>query len=204
MKKTVTLIACAILAGCASPSNQLVWYNPSKSQYEAEQDFRTAQYEATKYGYVAPSSMGDPIASGAASGVQTFFRKNEIMSAYMRSRGYTLVKRSAIPSSPISLPPSSTAPAGLTPSGTGGIQPFLYYHEGEYLEILSFPDRQKERDGMRVGDKITKVQGRDVKSLSMGEVHRLLTGSVGDTRELTVESGGMPKAITVKLIHDTK
>jgi len=199
----ILLLWAILLTGCVTTANQLVWYNPTKTLAEAEHDLRMAQYDATKYGYVAPSMMGDPLASGFAAGLQAGFRKNEIVSGYMQSRGYRLVRRSEFPSLP---PTGSSTRAVNTQTGSidGGIQPFVYYHEGDYLEILAFSAKEKEYKGLRIGDRILKIDEVQVSSMSMGDVFRHLTGNIGDKRKLLIlNKDGTQNEIEIQLVPDS-
>ncbi|MFA5922376.1 MAG: hypothetical protein WC856_13960 [Methylococcaceae bacterium] len=84
-KGIIALAVCAaLMSGCAKS----VWMNPSVTQEQSQKDFAECQYDVVKH---TPSyyGMGDPIASGIASGM----RQNEIMSACMSSKGYHLEAR---------------------------------------------------------------------------------------------------------------
>lgn len=46
-----------------------------------------------------------------------------------------------------------------------------------------------DREGIRAGDELLLIDGRDVRSMSMKEVHQALEGEVGDTVKLTLVRG---------------
>lgn len=73
----------ALFTGCAS---QGVWYQESKSLAECQQDYKDCEYDTVKHGYA--SLKDDP------SGIETVFRRLEILKACMQSKGYRLISRS--------------------------------------------------------------------------------------------------------------
>lgn len=100
----VVAVAVSFVTGCAS---QMVWYQDGKTFAEADRDLRECKFEAVKHGYVQASPFGDPIASGAAAGVEQAFRQNDIMRSCMNAKGYRLVSRNQI-ATPARLPSVST------------------------------------------------------------------------------------------------
>ena len=77
----VVTVAAVLMAGCA----QQIWVNPSVSNEQANREFNECKYDAVKHtpGY---DFVGDPVAAAFAAGM----RENEIMSACMASKGYSL------------------------------------------------------------------------------------------------------------------
>ena len=51
------------------------------------------------------------------------------------------------------------------------------------------PNLAAAREGVRTGDEILLIDGRDVRSMSMREVHQALEGQIGDRVKLTLVRG---------------
>ena len=61
------------------------------------------------------------------------------------------------------------------------------------------PKLAAAREGIRAGDEILLIDGRDVRSMSMREVHRALEGDVGDSVKLTLVRGDTVVRATLRL-----
>lgn len=79
----IGLFSLTLFNGCAS---QGVWFQESKSLSECMQDIKDCKFEAIKSGYV--NSNNDSL------GVETAFRRIEIIKACMETKGYRLISRS--------------------------------------------------------------------------------------------------------------
>jgi C-terminal processing protease CtpA/Prc len=53
--------------------------------------------------------------------------------------------------------------------------------------------------GVRVGDEVLLIDGRDVRAMSVREVHRALEGDIGETVKLTLVRGGDIIRVTLRL-----
>jgi C-terminal processing protease CtpA/Prc len=61
------------------------------------------------------------------------------------------------------------------------------------------PKLAAAREGIRTGDEILLIAGRDVRSLSIKEVHHALEGDVGDRVKLTLVRGDTVVRATLRL-----
>jgi C-terminal processing protease CtpA/Prc len=61
------------------------------------------------------------------------------------------------------------------------------------------PKLAAAQEGVRVGDEILLIDGRDVRSMSIKEVHRALDGEVGDSVKLTLVRGDTVVRVTLRL-----
>ncbi|MCE5277084.1 MAG: S41 family peptidase [Planctomycetaceae bacterium] len=74
---------------------------------------------------------------------------------------------------------------------------------GEPLEVVTpLPDSPGFRAGLKVGDKILKVDGRATEDLSVDKLVRMITGKKGSTVVLTITRAGMVKPIDVPIVRD--
>ncbi|MEO7299120.1 MAG: hypothetical protein ABI042_11165 [Verrucomicrobiota bacterium] len=106
MKLFIITVMGLVLAGCVSPGSRGVWYQEGRTDAQIEADFHACQYDVKKYGYVPPQNssytggLGGAAGSGAADGITRAFeqadRKNEIISACMKSKGYRLISRKEV------------------------------------------------------------------------------------------------------------
>jgi len=60
------------------------------------------------------------------------------------------------------------------------------------------------REGLRAGDEILLINGRDVRSMSSKEVHQVLEGDVGDSVKLTLVRGDTVVRATLRLTPATR
>jgi carboxyl-terminal processing protease len=60
------------------------------------------------------------------------------------------------------------------------------------------PGLAAERGGLASGDEILLIEGRDVRSMTGNEVHRVLSGEVGQAVKLTVVRGDEVLRITLR------
>jgi len=194
--------AMVLLAGCVTPANQLVWYNPIKSQAEADADINAARLEATKYGYVAPSPFGNPWTTGFLAGAQTSIRQKEIFDAYMLNRGYRLIRRSQLASQAPDQMWGTHNQATPLIVAQRGTQPFVYQYDTSGLEVLKVT-AGTESAGIVTGERIVKISGIPVSALSMSEVNRAMSGKVSEKLTVTVASApGVERDVVITLVGD--
>lgn len=87
MVRFVLLLVCLLaFSGCASDR---VWVNNSKTNKEAQKDFRECKYDSEKNSFVPYGDGRSPISAGLQEGFQSV----NLMAECMRSRGYSLVDR---------------------------------------------------------------------------------------------------------------
>jgi hypothetical protein len=98
MKRAASLavaLAVCLLSGCATK----YWYRSGVSAEQSQRDLAEAQAEGVKFGYVSHDAgfgMGSAIGTGIGDGIETAARRNEIISACMRAKGYQLLSKSEL------------------------------------------------------------------------------------------------------------
>ncbi len=72
-----------------------------------------------------------------------------------------------------------------------------------HVEVVSpFPGSPADRAGIKPGDVIAKVDGKDAKELSSLQVANMLKGPRGTVVSITLDREGTPKPITVAVMRD--
>jgi hypothetical protein len=84
MKTLALVVAGLLMAGCAS---NMAYYNPKKSNDEAQKDWNECRYDATKFGYVPMWG------TGVGPGIEQALREREVFARCMDSKGYYQVDR---------------------------------------------------------------------------------------------------------------
>ncbi|MCE5328130.1 MAG: S41 family peptidase [Planctomycetaceae bacterium] len=74
---------------------------------------------------------------------------------------------------------------------------------GQPLEVVTpLPDSPGFRAGIKVGDKILKVDGRATEDLGVDKLVRMITGKKGSTVVLTITRAGLVKPIDIPIVRD--
>ena len=68
--------------------------------------------------------------------------------------------------------------------------------------ITPMDDSPAEREGVKAGDYIVKVDGVQVQGKTLSEAVELMRGPVGSKLEITVRRKGVKKALTFKIIRE--
>jgi len=88
LKKLV--VAAALVVGLLGCATNMAYYNPNKTNDEAQRDWNECRYDSKKYGYV--QMWG----TGVGPGVEQAMRESELFKMCMETKGYYLVERTAI------------------------------------------------------------------------------------------------------------
>ena len=90
----------------------------------------------------------------------------------------------------------------MTTGQYGGIGA-LIQQQGEYV-VISEPYKNFPADkaGLIAGDKILKIDSKDVKGKTSSDVSELMKGEPGTSLELTIERYGEPKPIVKKIVRE--
>ena len=83
---------------------------------------------------------------------------------------------------------------------TGSIGAMLGKHHGTgQVTVREVPaDMEAARAGLRPGDRIILIEGRDARHMTAEEVHEALIGPIGSTVALTVERDGQILRLNVR------
>jgi carboxyl-terminal processing protease len=84
--------------------------------------------------------------------------------------------------------------------GTGSIGSMLgKQHDGGRVLVRQVPDdMEAARAGLKPGDEVLFVDGRDARAMTAEQLHQALIGPVGTTVEMTVEREGKIMRLKVK------
>ena len=81
---------------------------------------------------------------------------------------------------------------------TGTFRMFVQSRDDRVSVALVRPGSSADRAGLKVGDRILTLDGRDVQGLGSGALHYLLARDAGKSVSLSVQSpGGEPRALTM-------
>lgn len=94
MKALLAIVVAATLIGCAQNK---AYFNPTKTNYQATNDWNECRYDSKKFGYV--QMWG----TGVGPGIEQVLRERGIFMACMEGKGYYLVERSESPATTTSV-----------------------------------------------------------------------------------------------------
>ncbi len=83
-----------------------------------------------------------------------------------------------------------------------GIGASVETHQGYAVIMMPFEGFAAHRAGLRIGDKILKINGQDMKGKTSEQLSKYLKGQSGTEVSLFVERYGKPKPFEVKLIRE--
>ncbi|RKO68026.1 S41 family peptidase [Desulfofundulus salinus] len=73
----------------------------------------------------------------------------------------------------------------------------------EYLTVVrSYPDTPAQRAGIKQGDVITRIDGRDARGMDLDTAVSMMRGAVGTEVKLTIARKGVPQPWDVKLVRE--
>ncbi len=87
----------------------------------------------------------------------------------------------------------------MTTGKYAGIGSGIRYHKKEARAVISepFENTPSQRAGLKAGDVIMRIDGKDVKGLGTPKVSNMLRGEAGTTFELVVRRGGEEKTMHI-------
>lgn len=84
-----------------------------------------------------------------------------------------------------------------------GVGMSIKKQRGEYMEVISpFIGSPAFRANIQIGDRVTKVNGKDIKNNTAVEVSKMLKGKKGTVVELEIIRKGLKEPLKFKLIRD--
>lgn len=84
-----------------------------------------------------------------------------------------------------------------------GVGMSIKKQRGEYMEVISpFIGSPAFRANIQIGDRVTKVNGKDIKNNTAVEVSKMLKGKKGTVVELEIVRKGLKEPLKFKLIRD--
>ncbi len=100
------------------------------------------------------------------------------------------------------LPPEDARNSRASREGFGGIGVQIGRVNGEFVIDTIFPDRPATHAGLKEHDRITHVDGKSIKGLSLQDVVNRLRGRVGEAIRLTLQRAGLPESFEREIVRD--
>lgn len=89
----------------------------------------------------------------------------------------------------------------MTKGSYGGIGSVITYYKGRVAIAEPYADMPAAQAGLKVGDILLEIDGKDLKGKSVSDVSELLKGQVGTNLALKVERPGVKKPLEFKLVR---
>lgn len=84
-----------------------------------------------------------------------------------------------------------------------GVGMSIRKQKGEYMEVISpFIGSPAFRANIQIGDKVSKVDGKDIRENTAVEVSKMLKGKKGTTVEVEIIRKGLKEPLKIKLVRD--